>query len=213
MDKNDLVAQLASRMNSNEMAASLWLEATMDVLNGIYKDEMPVVDGMATNAVVGSDVSQSGATPQHLYIGGKAEVATTSILRPATATTRLSIDVDDIKMKTFPFRVGREARTHLMAKLPVFGERRNTKVAPNNELYVRDMGRPLNVSREHFAIERHTDGSFELVDRGSACGTIVNGNVIGGEYTGGRCPLFDGDTIVVGTHDSAIAFEFVESPE
>lgn len=203
MDKNDLVAQLASRMNSNEMAASLWLEATMDVLNGVYRDEAP-----ATNAA-----PQSRAIPQSLYTGGKAEVVTKPLLRPATATTRLSIDVDDVTIKTFPFRVGREARTHLMAKLPVFGERRHTRADPNNDLYVRDMGRPLNVSREHFMIERNEDGSYELIDRGSACGTIVNGNVIGGEYTGGRCPLFDGDTIVVGTHESAIAFEFVENPQ
>lgn len=201
MDKNDLVAQLASRMNSNEMAASLWLEATMDVLNGVRKDEAPAPgpDGCAI--------------PQHLYNRSKADVVTKPLLVPATATTRLSIDVDEIKMMKFPYRVGREARTHLMAKLPIFGERRNTRAQPNNDLYIRDMGRPLNVSREHFLIEKHEDGSYELIDRGSACGTIVNGNVIGGEYTGGRCPLFDGDTIVVGTHESAIAFEFVENPQ
>jgi hypothetical protein len=203
MDKNDLVAQLASRMNSNEMAAALWLEATMDVLNGVYKDEMPV----------GAKGADNCAIPRHLYKGNKVSVETRPTLRPATATTRLSIDFDQVVMKTFPFKVGREARTHLMAKLPIFGERRNTRTPPNNNLYIRDMGRPLNVSREHFAIEKLEDGSFELVDRGSACGTIVNGNVIGGEYTGGRCPLFDGDTIVVGSHESAIVFEFAANPQ
>lgn len=204
MDKNELVAQLASRMNSNEMAASLWLEATMDVLNGVYKNEMPVAP---------QESSEACAIPQHLYTGGAVKVETRPSLQPATPTTRLSIDVDEVQIKTFPFRVGREARMHLMAKLPVFGERRNTRTPPNNDLYIRDMGRPLNVSREHFYIEKHEDGSYELVDRGSACGTIVNGNVIGGEYTGGRCPLFDGDTIVVGTHESAIVFVFAENPQ
>ncbi|MFK7976159.1 MAG: FHA domain-containing protein [Halioglobus sp.] len=212
MEKNDLIAQLASRMNSNEMAASLWLEATMDVLNGVSKGQMPAANAVNLDHMVAGERDPGSAIPQHLYKGAKAHVETKPLLRPATATTRLSIDVDDVQMKTFPYRVGREARTHLMAKLPIFGERRHTRADPNNELYVRDMGRPLNVSREHFSIERHEDGSYELIDRGSACGTIVNGNVIGGEYTGGRCPLFDGDTIVVGTHDSGIAFEFVESP-
>ena len=176
MDKNDLVAQLASRMNSNEMAASLWLEATMDVLNGVYKDEAPVTDAPLDGCAI----------PQHLYTHGQVDVETRPTLRPATATARLSIDFDEVQMKTFPYKVGREARTHLMARLPIFGERRNTRTPPNNDLYIRDMGRPLNVSREHFYIEKHEDGSYELIDRGSACGTIVNGNVIGGEYTGGH---------------------------
>ena len=100
-----------------------------------------------------------------------------------------------------------------MSKLPGLIERRNTKAEPNNELYVRDMGRHLNVSREHFHIERKEDGGYEVVDRGSACGTRVGGIVIGGEYTGGRCELMDGDAITVGGSDSAIVFEFIQFPD
>lgn len=198
MDRNDLISQLANRMNSNEMAAGMWLEATLDVLNGgVFKGGTPLAEAFQT------------AIPTSAYTGQKPEVLTKPLLRPATATARLSIDHEDIRMSTFPFRVGREARTHLMSKLPSFGERRNTKANPNNDLYIRDMGRPLNVSREHFHIERTEDGGYELVDRGSACGTIVSGCTIGGEYTGGRCALHDGDSIVVGTPESAFVFEFI----
>lgn len=201
MDRNDLITQLASRMNSNEMAAGMWLEATLDVLNGVMKDSSPVAEAFQP------------AIPASEYTKPKSVVVTKPLLRPATATTRLSIDQEHIKVSAFPFRVGREARTNLMSKLPGFGERRNTKANPNNDLYIRDMGRPLNVSREHFYIERTEDGDYELVDRGSACGTIVNGHTIGGEYTGGRCMLQDGDSIVVGTPESAIVFEFVQNPQ
>lgn len=166
MDRNDIVMQLASRMNSDELDANMWLEATMDVLNGVFTGQAPLARNI------------EGTPPQ-------AMSKVMPLLRAATATTRLSINHEEIRITRFPFRVGRETRTHLMSRLPGLLERRNSKIDPNNELYIRDMGRHLNVSREHFYIERKGDGSFEVVDRGSACGTRVGSNVIGGEYTGG----------------------------
>jgi len=65
----------------------------------------------------------------------------------------------------------------------------------------------LQISREHFAIERAT-GSYFLVDRGSACGTIVAGRHIGGDRAGGRTELRSGDEIVVGTDGSPYVFRF-----
>lgn len=200
MERNELVVALANRMNADETAADQWLEATLDVINGVLK---PAARSGPAAALAAVAPMQAPAPA----------VAVKPLLRPATATTRLSIDQSEIVMNEFPFRIGREARMTLMSKLPLFGERRSVFNAPNNELYVRDMGRPLHVSREHLQIERNPDGTYDVVDRGSACGTIVNGMVIGGEYTGGRCALFDGDTIVVGGADSAIAFEFIESPQ
>ncbi|NQX89065.1 MAG: FHA domain-containing protein [Halioglobus sp.] len=78
----------------------------------------------------------------------------------------------------------------------------------SNELYIKDFGKAANVSREHFQIEVNEDGTYELVDRCSACGTIVDDMAIGGNFKGGRCLLKLGDSIVVGTRDSSIVFEF-----
>jgi hypothetical protein len=57
--------------------------------------------------------------------------------------------------------------------LPLAGSR------PTNDLYLRDREEPLNVSREHFAIDR-----------------------------GGSIPLHDGDVIIVGTSLSPYVFKF-----
>ena len=46
-----------------------------------------------------------------------------------------------------------------------------------------------------------------LVDRGSTCGTIVEGTVIGGEGRGGSVALKDGDVIIVGTSLSPFVFK------
>jgi hypothetical protein len=40
------------------------------------------------------------------------------------------------------------------------------------------------VSREHFAIDR-SDSGYVLVDRASTCGTIVEGQTVGGDTRGG----------------------------
>ncbi|MFT4518223.1 MAG: hypothetical protein ACI9JM_000604 [Halioglobus sp.] len=133
-----------------------------------------------------------------------------TILRSGTATTTLSVDVDTINIDNYPFRVGRETRNLSLESIPGLIERRGDAVRTNNDLYVRDMARPLNVSREHFQIEKSEQGGFALVDRGSACGTIVGELMIGGNYIGGRCPLKYGDAITVGTPESSIVFEFVQ---
>lgn len=194
MDKNDITSRLAGRMGSSFKEAEAWLEAVLETLSGAYSME-------SAPAPAGAD-------------DGRAEDATEPalILRSVTPTARLSIG-DEITLNRFPFRVGREARKHPSPSgLRLLKERRELNpVVTTNELYVKDMGKPVNVSREHFQIEAKEDGSFELVDRGSACGTIVSDQVVGGNYTGGRCPLKFGDSIIVGTRESAIVFEFCQA--
>jgi len=63
------------------------------------------------------------------------------------------------------------------------------------------------VSREHFQIE-HNGTCRVLVDRQSTCGTIVEGQLIGGNHAGGTTPLRDGDVIIVGTSSSRFVFKF-----
>lgn len=196
MDKTELVAQLAGRMKTSEQQAELWLEAVLDVLHGSF----------AADASTGGAVrSDEGSDDQEATGAGDIPV-----LRSITPTARLSIG-DEIVVDRFPFRVGREARVQPVAGILGRIERRSPRERTNNELYVKDFGKSVNVSREHFQIEAKSDGSYELVDRGSACGTIVGSHVVGGNFSGGRCPLQFGDAIVVGTRHSAIVFEFSQA--
>jgi pSer/pThr/pTyr-binding forkhead associated (FHA) protein len=63
------------------------------------------------------------------------------------------------------------------------------------------------ISREHFLID-YDGQSLTLVDRGSVCGTIVQGKQIGGNRSGGRTVLQDGDEIIIGTTASPYRFRF-----
>jgi hypothetical protein len=89
----------------------------------------------------------------------------------------------------------------------VVTERRDPGSRPSNDLYLRDRVEPLNVSREHFAIDRGDTG-YILVDRESTCGTLVEGQAVGGDLRGGSIPLHDGDVIIVGTSLSPYVFKF-----
>jgi len=69
-----------------------------------------------------------------------------------------------------------------------------------------ERGEVHQVSREHFQIEAQEGRPF-VVDRGSACGTIVEGRVLGGARQGGRAELHDQDVIIVGTSASPFVFK------
>ncbi len=204
MDKRKLVVQLAGRMGVSEKKAEEWLQAVMDLLHHAYVGDAPPDDHVQEQPVTRSPSSQG-----------------LPVLRPLTPVTRLAIGdevaVDrfpyrvgryEVPLDRFPFRVGREGRVKKAAGVRGLMERRHSPAKKNNELYVRDQGKTVNVSREHFQIELKPDGSYELVDRGSACGTIVENKVVGGDYAGGRCSLNFGDSIIVGTQESTIVFEF-----
>jgi len=197
MDNNEVIAQLAAHMDSSEEQAGEWLQAVLDVLQGAFGSSATarVADNVANNVATargGQDMASANALP---------------VLRSVTPTARLSIG-DEIVLDRFPFRVGREGRAQPATGIRSLMDRRPPPERTNNELYVKDFGKSVNVSREHFQIEAKDDGTYELVDRGSACGTIVRDHVIGGNFTGGRCPLEFGDSIIVGTWQSAIVFEF-----
>ena len=103
-----------------------------------------------------------------------------------------------------PYRVGRESRGRRGWFL--ISEQRQLGTAPSNELYLPEPSEPLNVSRQHFQIEWDGRG-LALVDRGSTCGTIVEGQQVGGQGQGGTVPLKDGDVIIVGTAFSPFVFK------
>lgn len=111
-----------------------------------------------------------------------------------------------INIPYLPFRVGRESRRARWTGRGLVAERRVVS-APNNDLYLPEMGDPINVSREHFLIDKGSDGFF-LEDRGSACGCIVEGVLVGGDGKSRRSALRDHDVIIIGTSSSPFVFKF-----
>jgi len=117
-----------------------------------------------------------------------------------------AIRAKEINIPHLPFRVGRESRKARWTGQGVVGERRKT-APPNNDLYLVEVTEPMNVSRQHFLIDRDDSGFF-LSDRGSMCGTLVEGETVGGEGREGRILLEDHDVIIVGTSLSRYIFKF-----
>lgn len=133
----------------------------------------------------------------------------TPVLRSETPTAREALQADEVRLDALPFRVGRESRYGLVRGQWRSMERRELEAAPNNELYLIDNGDVLNVSREHFQIERDDDGNYALVDRGSTCGTVVDDTPLGTDEDQIRIPLRDGSRIRIGTPESPFEFTFV----
>lgn len=205
MDKKEILAQLAEQMESSEQQAEIWLEAVLQLLSGPSETSTSSSETAAPDNGVIEKGEQDEQDEQD-----KASAASVPVLRSVTPTARLIIG-EEVELNCFPFRVGREGRKQPPPGLLSRMERRPAPEPNNNELYVKDFGKVVNVSREHFQIEEKDDGSYELVDRGSACGTIVGNNLVGGNFSGGRCPLSFGDAIIVGTRQSEIVFEFSQA--
>lgn len=128
-----------------------------------------------------------------------------AFLKALTPEAQSCLGVPRLQISKFPFRVGRESR---VKRVPGSFERRRQDSPLNNDLYLLESGPPLNVSREHFQIERR-NGDYYLVDKGSACGTLIEGIVVGGDRVGGEQRLANGDVIIVGTSESRHIFKFV----
>jgi pSer/pThr/pTyr-binding forkhead associated (FHA) protein len=123
-----------------------------------------------------------------------------------TPEARSVIGAVAVVVSPLPYRVGRESRGPREGGRTVTTEQRRLGAPPTNELYLPEQSELLNVSREHFQIEWDGRGLI-LVDRGSTCGTIVEGQVVGGEGQRGTVPLKNGDVIIVGTSFSPFVFK------
>ena len=130
-----------------------------------------------------------------------------AFLKALTPEAAVSLGSAYYRISRFPFRVGRESRISTVGDSSADSRRRPDSPA-NNDLYLNEFGDVLNVSREHFSIERQGDDFF-IVDRGSACGTLVEGQHIGDRRQGGRRSLENNDVIIVGTSESRFVFKFV----
>jgi pSer/pThr/pTyr-binding forkhead associated (FHA) protein len=128
-------------------------------------------------------------------------------LMALTPEARDALGAPEREMTSFPYRVGRESRGTQRTSGGVVSERRDPGSRPSNDLYLPEHDEPMNVSREHFEIDR-SDAGYVLVDRASTCGTIVEGKTVGGGTRGGTIALHDGDVILVGTSRSPYVFKF-----
>jgi pSer/pThr/pTyr-binding forkhead associated (FHA) protein len=128
------------------------------------------------------------------------------LLVALTPESRAALGAAQTEIERFPYRVGRESRGMQRTAEGIVRERRSPGSRPTNELYLVEHDEPMNVSRAHFLIDR-SDADYVLVDRESTCGTIVEGEIVGGGTQGGRVTLHDGDVIIVGTSNSPYAFK------
>lgn len=116
-----------------------------------------------------------------------------------------------VAIYSFPFRIGRESRTQLDEKRGKLIRMERPKSGihePNNDLYLVDQGQLLNISREHLLITRDSR-QFKIMDRGSACGFLVNDIAFAGRDQGGEAPINDGDVLTIGSKTSPYRFRFV----
>ena len=127
-------------------------------------------------------------------------------LTALTDEARSGLKGEQRVIERFPFRVGRESRAGSSASRTA-GERRRGTAPELNDLYLVEIGEILNVSREHFQIESEAARYF-ITDRGSACGTLVEGRKVGGDRRRERVELHDHDVIIVGTSVSPFVFKF-----
>ena len=155
---------------------------------------------IATLAVV--DWSYSGAPATIMVSAVATLVALTQEAEHALGGIR------EVPLTRFPVNFGRHRSPGSEHTHEGSGEEGHDP-APLNDVYLIELesSSHRHVSGAHFAIE-YSDNQFFLVDRGSACGTIVAGNRIGGNRKGGRTELRDGDEVVVGTSRSPFVFRF-----
>ncbi len=118
--------------------------------------------------------------------------------------------IDDmVVIRKFPFRIGRESRVRTVnGRLERTERPKMSDREPNNDLYLIDSGKLLNISREHLQIEKQGE-SYILLDRGSACGTKIEGVAVGGEDNGGQAVLKDGDVFAIGTAATPFLYRFI----
>ena len=142
------------------------------------------------------------------------DISPIAVLKTMTTETQNAINEncfgnEYIGIWKFPFRIGRESRIKNDDNRTVRSERQKSNLtSPNNDVYLIDSGKYLQISRQHFQIEK-TESGYLLRDRESACGTIINTNQIGGEDTGGTCTLQDGDVIQIGSTHSPFQLQFI----
>jgi pSer/pThr/pTyr-binding forkhead associated (FHA) protein len=128
-------------------------------------------------------------------------------LIPLTPEARDSTSGASICVQELPFRIGRDLRQRSSFRL-FRKERRSSAEAGPNDIYLTEKSRPHRVSRRHILIDQE-DQRFYVEDQRSTCGTLVEGETLGGKREGGRRWLNHGDVISIGGHHSPFVFKFM----
>jgi pSer/pThr/pTyr-binding forkhead associated (FHA) protein len=100
-----------------------------------------------------------------------------------TPESRAALGAPQAEIERFPYRVGRESRGLQLMSAGFVRKRRSPGSRPTNDLYLVEDDEPMNVSRTHLQIDCD-DAGYVLVDRASTCGTIVEGQIVGGGTPG-----------------------------
>jgi hypothetical protein len=133
------------------------------------------------------------------------------ILEALTAQAAEAIGGRVVVVDRFPFRVGRWPRRWAGRAL-YLGLLKRLRLPigrARNDLFLREPELVCFVSRHHFELDRQPEGTYSLTDRGSTCGTLVNGRLVGGRGQPESCMLGCGDEIVVGDPGSGLSFRFL----
>lgn len=132
------------------------------------------------------------------------------VLLPITKEAKVSLmDKKMIVINSFPYKIGRESRISesdrgVFVKLRIF----SSSINPNNDIYLVNSTQSLEISKEHFQIEKK-DNKYYIKDRNSTLGTKLNDKEIGKEKINENFPLNDGDIIKIGSNNSEFQFQFL----
>ncbi len=133
-------------------------------------------------------------TPAELRHAGLKHLPVISGATPRAAAC-LGVSGGSVRVARFPYRIGRRGSEALADLLS------------HNDLYIDDKS-PSQVSRNHCSINHFPAiDTFFIQDRGSTCGTIVNGKTIGLSSAVNQAALDrTSNEIVLGGADSAFRF-------
>lgn len=132
------------------------------------------------------------------------------VILPITKEAKVSLmDKKMIVINSFPYKIGRESRISesdrgVFVKLRIF----SSSINPNNDIYLVNSTQSLEISKEHFQIEKK-DNKYYIKDRNSTLGTKLNDKEIGKEKINEKFPLNDGDIIKIGSNNSEFQFQFL----
>ncbi len=127
-------------------------------------------------------------------------------LKALTPASRKALGQNEVQLPALPFRVGRQDRK--FRDMEMVDSLLNHDKTAKNDCSILEEGKRKFLSREHFLIEMREGKAYVLVDRGSALGTLVEGELIGGEKKGGEALLNDGAVIIPGGQGSPYVFRF-----
>jgi len=130
-------------------------------------------------------------------------------LLPLTPEARAAASDQELLLQELPLYMGRDLRDDHHSPFRLFRkERRRSDETGPNHVYLAENSRPHRVSRRHLLIDQE-GGRFYVEDERSACGTLVEGETLGGKREGGRRWLAHGDVITVGGNHSPFVFKFL----